>query len=86
MDDKKARKKFKRSILFKYIGIFIVLLSIIPIGIEKSTFNIIITTILLLIGFYVMHQYKCPYCGYSFNYRIRAYSIKYCPNCGKEIN
>ncbi len=85
MKSNKPRISFKKSILYKRIGILIVLLSIIPIGVIVSTFTTILTIIILLIGLFFIRQYKCPYCRYSFDPRIWSSSLKHCPNCGAKL-
>ena len=86
MIDWEIKKKFRRSVLCKQIGILIMLLGAVPLAIEEFSMPVSINVVVMIIGFYVMHQYKCPYCNHSFDSRIWSSKIKYCENCGKKIN
>lgn len=86
MIDWETRKRFRKSVLCKRIGILITGLAVVPLGIENSSIPISVNVVGTIIGIYVMHQYKCPYCNYSFDPRIWSSKIKHCQNCGRKIN
>lgn len=85
MDDKKAQEQFKRGIKYNRIGFFIILLAIVPMALLEGLVKYILATIILSIGFYLERQYKCSYCGYVFDPKLKSNELIYCPKCSKKL-
>jgi uncharacterized membrane protein len=78
--------EFEKSRKYRNIGFFIILLSIIPAAFLNGVFRYIFTLIVFGIGVYFERQYKCPFCGYVFDPRIKYEEIKYCLNCNNQLH
>ena len=85
MDDEKVQEQFKRGIKYKQIGFFIILLAIVPMAVLEGLVKYILVIIILSIGFYFQRQYKCSYCGYVFDPRLKSNELIYCPKCSRKL-
>lgn len=85
MDDEKVLEQFKRSLKYKTIGFLIILLSIIPIIIFDGLSKYVLVIIIFGIGVYFERQYKCPYCGYVFDPKLKSCELIHCLKCGRKL-
>lgn len=85
MNDDKDKEKFKKAIKYKKIGFFTIFLAIMPMVLLDGLIKYILSIIILCIGFYFERQYKCHFCGYIFDTRLKSNELIYCPNCSKKL-
>jgi len=77
--------RFKRSILYKRLGILLIFSSIWPIVAYEDTIFWWFGVGLMVIGLLITTQYKCPACGKHFDIRIWASTLSYCSNCSTKL-
>lgn len=85
MKDERVQDQFKKAIKYKKIGFFIILLSILPMVVLEGLTKYILSIIILSMGFYFERQYKCYFCGYVFDPRLKSNELIYCPKCGEKL-
>lgn len=74
------RLRFIRRIVF-----IMILISIIPIAIEKNIVNYLLSIIILIISYLISRFYRCPLCHKVFDIRMRINKDSYCSRCGNKI-
>lgn len=85
MSDDRVQEEFKKAIKYKKIGFFIILFAIIPMMLLDGLVKYILSIIILCIGFYFEGQYKCHFCGYVFDPRLKSNELIHCPKCSKKL-
>lgn len=78
-------KKFNKSLLFVRIGNFLILFSLIPRAFSDSMISTIFSILFAIVGIYFLSKYKCPYCKYMFDPRLKKSDLEYCPKCGGKL-
>jgi len=77
-------RMFEVAKFARLISIVIYSLTLFPLMIFEGK-GIFISIGLLICGFTIGREYRCPYCKHIFNLRIAPRKIKHCNNCGNKL-
>ncbi len=77
-------KLFRKSVWYKRVSIFIILVSVWPVSLEGTVWRFV-GIILMIVGLLLSTQYKCPDCGARFDLRQSSHKITYCNECGTRL-
>lgn len=86
MNDEDKRNQFQESVKYKFLGFLIMLLAIIPMAIMDGPLRYVLVIILLIIGIYFQRKFKCPYCGFIFDPKLKSNELVYCPHCSETLH
>lgn len=82
MDD--YTKKFKMAKIARLISIITYISTVIPLMFFEDI-GIFLSLGLLVIGFIIGREYRCPYCNHIFDLRVASRKLNHCNSCGAKL-